>query len=61
MNRDDFIDKIIGGVFALVAVIAAIFELILGGISTALIAACIKDIFGKVAFFAPRRFGRRSL
>lgn len=56
MNRDDFIDKIIGGVFALVAVVAAILELVLGGISATSIAACIKDIFGTltvvVLFFA---------
>ena len=56
MNRDDFIDKIIGGVFALVAVIAAILELVLGGISVTSVAACIKDIFGTLAvvvlFFA---------
>ena len=56
MNRDDFIDKIIGGVFALIAVGAAILELVLGGISASSIAACIKDIFGTLAvvvlFFA---------
>lgn len=56
MNRDDFIDKIIGGLFALVAVIAAIMELVLGDISATSIAACIKDIFGTLAvvvlFFA---------
>lgn len=56
MNRDDFIDKIIGGIFALIAVIAAILELILGGISATSIAACFKDIFGTLAvvvlFFA---------
>lgn len=56
MNREDFFDKILGGVFALVAIIAATFELVLGGISAASIAACIKDIFGTLAvvilFFA---------
>ena len=56
MNRDDFIDKILGGIFAVVAIVAAIIELVLGDISTAAVAACIKDVFSTLAvvvlFFA---------
>ena len=56
MNRDDFIDKILGGIFAVVAIVAAIIELVLGDISTASVAACIKDVFSTLAvvvlFFA---------
>ena len=56
MNRDDFIDKILGGIFAVVAIIAAVIELVLGDISTATVAACIKDVFSTLAvvvlFFA---------
>ena len=56
MNRDDFIDKILGGIFAVVAIVAAIIELVLGDISTATVAACIKDVFSTLAvvvlFFA---------
>ena len=56
MNRDDFIDKILGGVFAVVAIGAAIVELALGEISAASVAACFKDIFSTLAvvvlFFA---------
>lgn len=56
MNRDDFIDKILGGVFAVVAIGAAIVELVLGEISATSIAACMKDIFSTLAvvvlFFA---------
>ena len=56
MNRDDFIDKILGGIFAVVAIVAAVIELILGDISTATVAACIKDVFSTLAvvvlFFA---------
>ena len=56
MNRDDFIDKILGGIFAVVAIVAAIIELVIGDISTATVAACIKDVFSTLAvvvlFFA---------
>ena len=56
MNRDDFIDKILGGIFAVVAIVAATIELVLGDISTATVAACIKDVFSTLAvvvlFFA---------
>ena len=56
MNRDDFIDKILGGIFAVVAIIAAIVELAFGEVSAASIAACTKDIFSTLAvvvlFFA---------
>lgn len=56
MNRDDFIDKILGGIFAVVAIVAAVIELVLGDISTATVAACIKDVFSTLAvvvlFFA---------
>ena len=56
MNREDFIDKILGGIFAFVAIGAAIIELALGDISAASIAACIKDVFSTLAvvvlFFA---------
>ncbi len=56
MDRNDFIEQIIGGVFAIIAIGAAVAELFINGISSASIAACIKDVFGTLAivilFFA---------
>lgn len=49
MERNDFIEKIIGGIFAVVAVIAAIAEIFINGISTSTIIAGVKDIFGTLA------------
>ena len=56
MDRNDFIEKILGGVFAIIAVGAAVAELFVNGLSAATIVACIKDVFGTLAvvilFFA---------
>ena len=56
MDRNDFIEKIIGGVFAVVAVIAAIAEVFINGVSSETVVAGIKDVFGTLAvvilFFA---------
>lgn len=56
MDRNDFIEKILGGIFAIIAVGAAVAELFVNGVSTATIVACIKDVFGTLAvvvlFFA---------
>lgn len=46
MDRNDFIEKYLGGVFAAIAVLAAILEMIFNGISTDTILSCIKDIAG---------------
>lgn len=56
MDRNDFIEKIIGGAFAVVAVIAAVAEVFINGVSTATVVAGVKDVFGTLAvvilFFA---------
>lgn len=56
MDRNDFIEKILGGVFAVVAVIAAIVEIFVAGFSASSIISGIKDVFGTLAvvvlFFA---------
>lgn len=49
MDRNDFIEKIIGGVFAVIAVIAAVAEMLIGGVSSATVVACVKDVFGTLA------------
>lgn len=46
MDRNDFIEKVIGGILGTVAIIAAIVEMILGGFSAESIVAAIKDISG---------------
>ena len=46
MDRNDFIEKVIGGILGAVAIIAAIVEMILGGFSAESIVAAIKDISG---------------
>ena len=46
MDRNDFIEKVIGGILGAVAIIAAIVEMILGGFSAESIVAAIKDIAG---------------
>lgn len=46
MDRRDFIENIIGGIFAIIAILAAIVEVVINGISASTIAAGIKDIFG---------------
>jgi len=55
-NKKDFIEQILGGIFGVVAVIAAICEMCANGISTASILGCIKDVFGTltiiILFFA---------
>jgi len=56
MDRNDFIENILGGIFAVIAVAAAVAELFIGGVTAASAAACVKDIFGTltvvVLFFA---------
>ena len=56
MEKNDFIEKIIGGVFAIAAIVAAIIEVILGGCSAEAIVGGAKDVFGTlvvvVLFFA---------
>ena len=49
MDRNDFIEKFIGGVFALIAVIAAIIEMAFGSFSAEAIVGGVKDIFGTLA------------
>ena len=46
MDKRDFIENIIGGIFAIIAILAAIAEVVFNGISASSIAAGIKDIFG---------------
>ena len=46
MDRNDFIEKVIGGILGAVAIIAAIVEMILGGFSAESIVAAIKEIAG---------------
>lgn len=46
MERNDFIEKILGGVFALISIGAAVAEMLLNGFSTESIVGGIKDIFG---------------
>lgn len=46
MDRNDFIEKVIGGILGAVAIIAAIVEMILGGFSAESIVTAIKDIAG---------------
>ena len=46
MDRNDFIEKVIGGILGAVAIIGAIVEMILGGFSAESIVAAIKDISG---------------
>ena len=56
MDRNDFIEKILGGVFAVVAIIAAIAEIFVNGLSASTLIGGIKDVFGTLAvvvlFFA---------
>lgn len=46
MRRTDFIENILGGVFAVIAVCAAVLEMVVNGVSTETVIACIKDVFG---------------
>ena len=56
VEKQDFIEKILGGIFAVIAVLAAIAEVVINGISAATVAAGIKDVFSTlvviVLFFA---------
>lgn len=65
MERNDFIEQIIGGVFAIIAIGAAIAELMLGDISYDSIAGCIKDIFGTlvvvILFFTVIKDGLQNI
>ena len=45
MGRNDFIEKILGGVFALISIIGAIVEMVLNDFSAASIAGGVKDVF----------------
>lgn len=49
MDRNDFIEKIIGGIFAVIAVMAAIAEMFINGVSASTVTAGIKDVFGTLA------------
>jgi len=55
-DRKDFIEQILGGIFGIIAVAAAVCEMYLSGINAASIAGCVKDAFGTMAiivlFFA---------
>ena len=46
MDRNDFIEKVIGGILGAIAIIAAIVEMIMGNFSAESIVAAIKDISG---------------
>ncbi len=56
VEKQDFIEKILGGIFAVIAVLAAIAEVVINGVSAATVAAGIKDVFSTlvviVLFFA---------
>lgn len=45
MGRNDFIEKVLGGLFALVSIVGAVAEMILNDFSAASIAGGVKDIF----------------
>lgn len=49
MDKKDFCNDYLGGIFAVIAAIAAVFEMSLGGFSVEAIVACIKDIFSMLA------------
>ncbi len=49
MDRNEFIENYLGGIFAVIAAAAAVMEMILGGFSVESIVACIKDLFGMMA------------
>ena len=59
MERNEFIEKIIGGVFAVISIVAALVEMALDSFSVAAIVGGVKDIFGTlvvvVLFFAVAR------
>lgn len=46
MDRIDFQEKVLGGIFGGIAIIAAIAEMFINGIDAASIAGAIKDVFG---------------
>lgn len=46
MDKFDFEEKVFGGIFGVVAIIAAIAEMFVNGISAASILGAIKDVFG---------------
>ncbi len=46
MDEFDFKEKVFGGIFGVIAIIAAIAEMFANGISVASILGAIKDIFG---------------
>ncbi len=46
MDRKDFIENVLGGIFAIIAVGAAIAEVIINGVSASTVVAGIKDVFG---------------
>ncbi len=46
MDRNDFIEKGIGGVLGAIAIIAAVIEMVLGGFSAESIVAAVKDVAG---------------
>lgn len=46
MDRNDFTEKVIGGVLGAIAIVAAVMEMILGGFTAESIVAAVKDIAG---------------
>ena len=46
MEKLDFKEKFWGGVFGVIAILAAIAELLIGGVNAGSIAAAVKDVFG---------------
>ena len=46
MDKSDFQEKVLGGIFGGIAIIAAIVEMILSGVDAASVAGAVKDVFG---------------
>lgn len=46
MDRNDFIERVIGGILGAITIIAAIIEMVLGGFSAESVVAAIKEISG---------------
>ncbi|MBQ3004506.1 MAG: hypothetical protein IJD88_01110, partial [Clostridia bacterium] len=45
-NDEDYLEKVIGGIFGVVAIVAAIVEIFIGGPTTGSVVAGIKDVAG---------------
>ena len=46
LGDEDSIEKIVGGIFGIIAIIAAVVEMALGGFDAAAVAGGVKDIAG---------------